>query len=270
MLTTVYGVTSSSTFGKSSDGVFCGIFLTPPSGYFDSCSCLGTVLNLGGFERITAFTGKETPAVPNAEHNAIESKRKAVDQTSMSRPETDSGNGAHPRAFADIPDTGEHLLTMAGDIDAQGDGVAHLIKVFDALLERRGHGGGGGGDGGGPPLDVKKFRKGNWLAQIAIAVLMAITTGYGGYRVLQSTVAEHGDRIGTNEQAIDANARGIAEVKISVDDVGEKMDQQYRVQVQLVDGIDQLTAEAQTDKQKRLEDELEQLRRENRRLGGSR
>jgi hypothetical protein len=188
----------------------------------------------------------------------------------MTRPDTD----LPVPLFSDIPETGRHLLAHlveAHDADEGGpngatspDPVERLIAGFEAVVEKTI--GGGGGNGGGPPVDLHKLSKKNWLVNLLIGAVVAASGAFAAYKATEARSVENEEGVQQNKAAVKRVESDVAEVKLSVDGVGDKIDTAMRVQVQLVDGIEQLKAEAQTDKQKRLEDKVKELERENRRL----
>lgn len=137
--------------------------------------------------------------------------------------------------------------------------------VAQALVDLMPKGGGGGGDDSGP-IDLKKFSKKNWLANTIIALIVAGSGAFAAYKATEARSKDNAEAVQENEQAIEEIDKELGDVKDSVDDIGEKLDEGFKVQVKLVEGIDQLKKEAQTEKQIRLEEKVKQLERENRRL----
>ena len=119
------------------------------------------------------------------------------------------------------------------------------------------------GNGNGGPHDKKSLRKNTWIVSLLVMLF-----GSGGIITMiyvsdaRSQSNEH--HVEENKISIEDNTKAIGEIKDSVDDIGDKLDDQYDVQIKLVEGIDDLTKEAQTERQTRLEDEVKRLRRENR------
>jgi hypothetical protein len=159
------------------------------------------------------------------------------------------------------------LVAAAADVGAASpapgqptshDIAAHLAKLIG------GGGGPNGGDGSGP-IDLKKLSKKNWLMNTFIALVVAGSGAFAAYKATEARSRDNEVQVERNKASIEENTKAIGEVKTSVDNVGDKLDEQYKVQVKLVEGIDTLKQEAQTDKQKRLERELEEARRELRR-----
>lgn len=121
-----------------------------------------------------------------------------------------------------------------------------------------------GGDGGG---NVKKAaRRSTWIIGLLVALF-----GSGGivasYYVTEARSKTNADAIKAHS-AMDMHPAAVrrvekieADVKATRDDVKDIKTQQTAV----IGGIEQLKKEAQTEKQKRLQEELERLRRELRR-----
>ena len=119
---------------------------------------------------------------------------------------------------------------------------------------------------GGPPIDLKKMAKKNWAINTVIAAVAAVGTGFGGYKVLQSTVADHGSDISENKKAIKDNTESIIRVQHSVEHVGEVVEKQTEAQEKVAVIVEKLTLESKTRKEKRMKEEIVQLKKDNARL----
>lgn len=155
------------------------------------------------------------------------------------------------------------LISAAGENGGSGI-TAHNVAA--ALVDLMGGPGGQGGGDGGPPIDIKKFRKSNWLVNTAIAAIVGAISWFGGYQILKATVADHDKAIEQNAKATHVNAEAIENVKNDIGGVKKTVDNSFKVQVQLVEGVETLKKEAQTEKQKRLEEKVEEQKRRIRQL----
>lgn len=171
--------------------------------------------------------------------------------------EDDTGVVATVQPVVPSEDTGPiraGILAATRDTGEAGPAgpTTHEIAATMVDLMKKG----GGGDG---PIDIKRFRMSNWLVNFVIAVVVAVSGAFAAYRATEF-------RSKKNETEVSKNKAAIVEVKSSIDLVGLKVDNTIAGQRELIIGIDQLKKEAQTDKQKRLEDRVRQLQRDNRRL----
>lgn len=131
------------------------------------------------------------------------------------------------------------------------------------------------GDGGGPPpIDLKKFRRGNWWVQLLMLIGVAASGTFAAYKATEARSVH-------NEKAIEAHkaqpmhpeaAKRLIRVETDIAQTktalgGEDGKGGIKADVkQIANGIEQLKIEARTEKQKRLEEKVKALERENRRL----
>jgi hypothetical protein len=177
----------------------------------------------------------------------------------------DSTNHVYPRAAT--PELSSEAFASIGSPEG-GKAEAFLDAVADRLMEKTG---GSGGDG---PIDLKKFRKGNWFVQAVIGILIAGAGALAAYKATEARSIE-------NEKAIEDHAdkpmhteaaRRIDKIEDDISDTRETLsgvDGNGGIKAdvaQIAKGVDQLKKEAQTEKQKRLEEKVKALERENRKL----
>ena len=181
--------------------------------------------------------------------------------------ETDPGDEP-AKAGSFTPPGGVHY--QANDLI---DAICSRVRA-EMHNELEGQGGGGGGAGGGPPphgnIDIKKFRNGNWVVQIIVGLVIAGAGAFAAYKATEERSVGNQEAIKGHEALPMHKEAGARIEKIEREVTGtmqtvQIIEDQVRV---IAGGIDQLKAEAQTDKQKRLEEKLKALERENRRLNG--
>ena len=117
-----------------------------------------------------------------------------------------------------------------------------------------------------PPVDLKKLAKKNWLVNTLIALVVAGAGALAAYKATESRSLENHENVEKNAKAIQGNSKAIGEVTKSVDTMIGVVDQGRAEQKLLIQGVADLKQEAQTDKQKRLEEKVVELERKNRRL----
>lgn len=115
-----------------------------------------------------------------------------------------------------------------------------------------------------PPIDLKKLAKKNWLANSLIALIVAGAGAVAAYKATESRSLENHENVEKNAKAIQGNSEAIGEVTKSVDTLVGTVDDGRAEQKILIRGVADLKLEAQTEKQKRLLDELAELKRKNR------
>jgi uncharacterized protein (DUF342 family) len=132
-----------------------------------------------------------------------------------------------------------------------------LLQLFRQIRDNIG----GGGNGSGP-IDLKKFRTKNSIATIVIAIIAAVGTGIGGYKVLQATVADHEKRIEAHEASPmhPGTSKEMTEMKGDMKNIKEDMDHITNAQRAISVGIDELKKERVEE----LKEELKDERRRNR------
>jgi hypothetical protein len=167
--------------------------------------------------------------------------------------------------------TGQHnVITLARDgaaADLQAsssegaDPIAQLAELLGAKI-----GDGNGGGGGGAPFDLKKVHRRNWMVNTLIALTVAGSGTFAAYKATESRSLANEKANAEQSEVIDQHTEAIRYIKVEVKETGQKVDRAMIQQRAIVDGIDQLKEEAQTDKQKRLEETVKRLERENRRL----
>ena len=117
-----------------------------------------------------------------------------------------------------------------------------------------------------PPPSLKKIHHRNWLANTLIALVVAGSGAFATYKATEAKAHDADQRSQTNKAAIEDLGEEVSKVKQGQEKTNDKLDQQFKVQVQLVEGVETLKKEAQTEKQKRLEEKVKRLEREKREL----
>ena len=148
--------------------------------------------------------------------------------------------------------------------DERGEDFAAALEQFgNYLLESKSQqGGGGGGDGPSPGDVIKKVKSNTWV----IAAL-TILFGSGGIGTMiyvsdarsksnHEAIIEHADK-----PMHDDAKQAVDRIERDVKAVGAKVDRAMAGQQTLINGIESLKREAQTDKQKQLEEKLEEAKR---------
>lgn len=166
----------------------------------------------------------------------------------------------------------DHVEKASAEYAATGGGPLSADNFLDVLAEKitKHGGGGGGGNGGVPPETHKKSIKRHNL----VAVLLALVLGPGGaFAVLQAM----DDRSKTNTHEVksmkaeveddvkprlDKVEESVDLIRVDVSKMGKSVQNFDKQQTAIVEGIDELKQE----NVKRLKDELDDMRRENRRL----
>lgn len=132
--------------------------------------------------------------------------------------------------------------------------------------------GGGGDDDSNPEKTLREIKKHKWLA-----ALMALLFGSGGmvgsYYALKAQAASNTEKVEQVEAAakatepvIEKNTDDIRLIKVDVSNINKSVGEMKTQQTAIVNGINTLKKEAQTEKQTRLEEKVKALERENRRL----
>lgn len=190
------------------------------------------------------------------------------DITPVERPVAVSGKMPEAAVVAgEFEDTGPVRKSLKMAANGDDDLTAHEVAAQMVKLMGQLGGGGRGGDGsGGPPIDLKKFRKGNWLAQILIGAVVAGSSAFAAYKATEARSVDNQEKVKSNRGKIEENRQAISEVKIGVDEVQAKVDNSYRVQVRLVESVEQLTEEQKTAKERRLKERNAELEEKIRRL----
>jgi len=182
-----------------------------------------------------------------------------------------------PVAPLDVPDTGPMRKYLAAQQGSETPSIHDFAEVLSTLVAQKSKGSGGGGDGGGgPPIDLKKFRKGNWMVNALIGAVVAASGAFAAYKATearsidnQEAIQKHAD-LPAHPQAQEEmrviKARiGTIKNDISGDPATGQPGLKQDVK-QIAQGVEQLKKEAQTEKQKRLEDKAEEQERKIRQL----
>ena len=177
---------------------------------------------------------------------------------------------AAPAAALEMLDTGPIHAAVQGMPSAK-DVALEVVKLAGGIV---GGGGGGGGGDGGKPIDVRKFRAGNWAVQLVIGVAVVVGTAFTTYKATETRSVENQKAIRAHVEEpmheaaakrVDDIDRDVQQIKIEIS--GKNGQGGIKGDVKAIAaGVNQLKQEAKTEKQQRLERELERLRRENRRL----
>jgi hypothetical protein len=117
-----------------------------------------------------------------------------------------------------------------------------------------------------PPIDLKKLSKKNWLVNLLIGLVVAGAGSVAAYKATEVRSIENREDVDKNAAAIKGNSEAIGELTGSVDKLSTSVGEGRTEQAALIKGVGELKEEAQTDKQRRLEEKLLKLERENRRL----
>lgn len=182
----------------------------------------------------------------------------------MTRPQTENGvqlEDTDPGVRAAVLGAADEI-----DLTPTRDGRSHARELAEEFLKLA-----GGGGGGMPPDAAKRLKRHNWIFAAVIALF-----GSGGvvasYYATEARSRDNATEIERHEaepmhseaaKRVGAIEQGLGAVQ---SDIGEIKDEQ----IAIGQGIEQLKKEAQTDKQRRLEEQLEDLKRENRRLSRER
>lgn len=182
----------------------------------------------------------------------------------MPRPDTKNGTGSHERIDTD-PGVREGFAEVAESLGlaAPEDGSPFVSELVEALLKQA-----SGGGGEPPPKVARTMKRHNWAIAIVVGILApsGIVASYYATKALAENnatqIEKHVDVHDAHREMIDANAKATSEIKQSVDSLGQKIDAEAKSQRELVESVDALKRE----NVERLNDELRDLRRENRRL----
>lgn len=194
----------------------------------------------------------------------------------MGRSPTDDGNGAValPIEYQEI-DTGRvsrvlhSALKNEGNVDTEESlspekALEIAIKKGIEAFQR---GGGGDSPPGSVPPSVysKSVKKHNWGTVIA-TILGAVGVALTSYYATEARSKSNEQKVEKLQPRVEKLEEDTRYIKVTVKDTKSQMGEFKNQQTTIVDGIEQLKKEAQTEKQKRLEDKLEELEQENRQL----
>ncbi len=159
-----------------------------------------------------------------------------------------------------MPVNGEENTPLPERIAASGQDLARaasegddeLLTLFRGIRDQLGNGNGNGS------IDLKKFSKKHNLTTILIAVIAALGTGFGGYKVLQATVDRHGQEIEEHDAKPmhDATAKEFEKVRGELGQVESTLGKVQTSQKAVVSGLKELKQE-NVDSLKKERDKLE-------------
>ena len=193
----------------------------------------------------------------------------------MTRPSNNGGpSGPRHDTNPGIPeeirqeDTGRFREPLAGALD--GTPTAHAIA--GALSQLMGQ-----TAPGAPPIDIRKFRKGNWFAQGAIGVLIAGVTAFASYKVTEARSVSNAKAIEVHsaEPMHAETAKRMNRIEVEVEGAKRVLggtDGKGGIKADvaaIAEGVRGLKKEAQTERQRRLEETVKAQEREIRRLEGA-
>jgi len=183
----------------------------------------------------------------------------------LSRPDTNPGNGE---------DTGKQNLHQLvsekpGELAQPSDGSDPFTQIAIKILHEmeKSGGGSGGGDEGDGGKWIRHFKP-KILATIIIALLGSGATVVGAVKLMDARSINNEKRLDAHEASTmhpGSEKRFIA-VEQDIQSTKETVTKVYDTQKIAIEGIEQLKKEAQTERQKRLEEKVQELERENRRL----
>jgi hypothetical protein len=177
-----------------------------------------------------------------------------------------NGNGIHefPRAATPELSADMHAAATGEPISAED----FLEAIASKLAKKVG---GGDGHGGPPKKEFLGLTGGGWTKFLSGMIIAAVVTAGTWVLLVRDTLKEHADAIQENGSTIDDHAElpmhpdaatQINGINIRIEGVEDAV-KDFRIQqTKVIDGIEDLKKE----NVKKLTDELDELKRENRRL----